>query len=127
LKTIPEEREVMRWKDLFGLVKETAVGWSERQTFQLCAALALLFGAEFTKNFANKYGKPMHGQVRHSSRWVSASAMKTACFLRTAYRFLPNFRLSNHRIFDHRNWPCGVLPRKIMIPSNSAIPKHMNQ
>jgi membrane protein len=30
----------MRWKDLFGLVKETAVGWSKGQTFQLGAALA---------------------------------------------------------------------------------------
>jgi membrane protein len=30
----------MSWKDLFGLVKETAVGWSERHTFQLGAALA---------------------------------------------------------------------------------------
>jgi len=30
----------MRWKELFGLVKETARGWSERQTFQLGAALA---------------------------------------------------------------------------------------
>ena len=30
----------MHWKDLFGLVHETAVGWSKRQTFQLGAALA---------------------------------------------------------------------------------------
>jgi membrane protein len=30
----------MRWKDLFGLIQETAIGWSKRQTFQLGAALA---------------------------------------------------------------------------------------
>jgi membrane protein len=34
------EGKAMRLKDLFGLVKETAIGWSKGQTFQLGAALA---------------------------------------------------------------------------------------
>src|SRR5262249_24304399 len=36
--------EAMRWKDLLGLVKETAYGWSQPHTFQSGAALAF-YGA----------------------------------------------------------------------------------